>query len=226
MRSGRASPKRDTRRVNGASGRNVRVRGARRDRCGPGKGFQPAEGVPDQERRRRSMRRHRKWSRPPETTRARASAPFARAVTGCQTPAPGSSRRVENTRCGSEDRWQKWARAIEASGSAVAAGSAGYAPLAASAWVLVFDKVGCISRPDASGLASKSSAPKGTAAGEPARGAPRHPRHGCRGAKRVTGRARLSTSRGQPGGQVRAANEILRSLRARLKALRAWVVRS
>jgi hypothetical protein len=49
--------------------------------------------------------------------------------------------------------------------------------------------------------------PKRAAAGEPARGEPRHLRLRCRGARRATRRAKLSTSRGQPGGQVRAAKK-------------------
>jgi hypothetical protein len=53
----------------------------------------------------------------------------------------------------------------------------------------------------------KAVRPKRAAAGETARGEPRHLRLGCRGARRATGRAKLSTSRGQPGGQVRAAKQ-------------------
>lgn len=55
------------------------------------------------------------------------------------------------------------------------------------AWVLVFDNVGCISRPDASGSPLEAVQSERFAAGEPARGEPRHFRLGCRGAKRAIG---------------------------------------
>jgi hypothetical protein len=88
------------------------------------------------------------------------------------------------------------------------------------AWVLVFDNVGCISRPDASRIASRSRRSERVAAGEPARGEPRHLRLWVSRSEASDGRAKLSTLRGQPGGQNRAAKEHFASIRARLKALR------
>lgn len=75
------------------------------------------------------------------------------------------------------------------------------------AWVLVFDNVGCISRPDASRIASRSRRSERVAAGEPARGEPRHLRLWVSRSEASDGRAKLSTLRGQPGGQNRAAKE-------------------
>jgi len=110
---------------------------------------------------------------------------------------------------------------IEASGSVATPALAGkkrrWLP---GAWVLVFDNVGCISRPDASGSPLEAVQSERVMAGEPARGEPRHFRQQVSRSETSNRRAKLFTSREQPGGRNRATKERFAGFRARLKALR------
>jgi hypothetical protein len=149
-------------------------------------------------------------------------------VTRRQTPAPAQPRRVENTRWGS---WVPLAESgsgvFEAPDSVATTGFAGtkrhWLP---GAWVLVFDNVGCISRPDASGIASRSRSTERSAAGESSSRRAEAPSTGVSRSETSERRAKLFTSRGQPGERNRATKEHFAGFRARLKALRIDVTRT
>jgi hypothetical protein len=92
--------------------------------------------------------------------------------------------------------------------------------------VLVFDNVGCISRPDASGSPLEAVQPKRFAAGEASSRRAEAPSTRVPRSETSERRAKLFTSREQPGEQNQVAKEHFAGFRARLTALRIDVART
>jgi hypothetical protein len=93
------------------------------------------------------------------------------------------------------------------------------------AWVLVFDNVGCISRPDASGIASQSRSPQKGCGGRNSSRRAEAPSTWVSRSETSDGAREtvyLAWTTGRAGSSGEAA---LRSLRARLKALRVGAAR-